>query len=115
MAKLAPTKSTDDYDPVETIKTLSDNIYRPDKFAEIFCAAAKKQKMIDDCLKEIVRDLLGRDHETKEHVKLIIEEYEKQNVRRMYKKIGFAFWSIFLLFLGSLFTFLGSLFSKWLT
>jgi hypothetical protein len=111
MAKLAPSKSTDDYDPLETIKTLSDNINRPDKFAEIFCAAAKKQKMIDDCLKEIMRDLLSHDHATKERVKLIIEDHEKQNLKFLYKKIGFTLWSLFLLCLGAI---LPTLFTKWL-
>ena len=103
MAKSMTPKSTDDYDPLETIKTLSDNLNQPDKFAEIFCSAAKKQKIIDDCLKGIVKNLLESDTETRNHITSIIAEHNKEDFTLWIKKIGIAIGSIILLFVGAIF------------
>ncbi len=103
MARLASTKSTDDYDPREAIKALSDNINQPDKFAETFCAAAKKQKIIDDCLKEIIKTLLDKDPETRENVKSIVKECNREDYNFALKKYAAAAGAIFLLFLGAVF------------
>jgi hypothetical protein len=103
MVKSTVPKSIDDYDPQELIKELSDNLNQPDKFAEIFCTAAKKQKIIDDCLKEIIKNLLDKDSETRGHIKSIIAEHNKEDLTLIFKKTGLVLGSIFLLFIGALF------------
>lgn len=67
----------DDFDPNEAIRKLSATIEQPDKFAEIFCTAAKTQKNIDTALKDLIKDLLQHDHVARNIIKSIIREVDK--------------------------------------
>jgi len=87
---------SDDFDPNEAIRKLSATIEQPDKFAEVFCTAAKTQKNIDTALKELIKDLLQHDHSARAIIKSIIREVDKEDWRHYAKKIGLVGWSIIL-------------------
>ncbi len=92
----------DDYEPRQAIQTLSDNLTQPDKFAEIFCNAAKSQKKIDGLLKDSIRDLLKNDTLTRDEIKSLINETNKANWKTILKGLWFAIWSIILIIITTL-------------
>ncbi|HDV5783368.1 TPA: hypothetical protein RJD83_000280 [Legionella pneumophila] len=92
----------EDFDPRGAIDSLRANLEQPDKFAELFCNAAAKQKSIDNVLKDIVRELLKHDKETVERIKTIQKEVNKDDWKTIIKKIGVSGWSILLLIIGAL-------------
>lgn len=81
---------SDDLSVSKSVKKISDIIEQPEKFAQIFCEAAEKQKSIDRVLCRIFKDLLTKDHETKEILKNAIKEVEKEDWRFVWKKFGLA-------------------------
>ncbi len=93
----APSSASDDYDPIQSIQELSANLTQPDRFAEIFCAAAKSQKKIDETLKEVIIGLLKKDMDTQEAIKVQVREVNKTDWKNFGGKAGFAIWSIFLI------------------
>lgn len=84
----------EDFDPNKAIRNLSANLEQPDKFAEIFCKAAKKQKDIDNILKDTIKNLLQHDNETRKMIKDMLREIEKEDWKKFLKKIGMAGWSL---------------------
>lgn len=104
MARSTVPKSTDDYVPQELLKELSANINQPDKFAEIFCAAAKKQKIIDDCLKENIKNVLATDIETRGNLKSIVESCINDDFRFLFKKIGAVVGAFIFILVGAIIT-----------
>jgi hypothetical protein len=84
------TPLTDDYDPKQSIQELSNNLMQPDKFADIFCYAAKTQKKIDDVIKENFQETLRKDNDTINAVKRIIQDCNKEDLMSLLKKIGFG-------------------------
>ncbi len=94
----------DDFDLMKSIEVLSAHINQPNKFADIFYAAAKTQKKIDDTLKECVLDLFKKDIDLINTVKQIIHDHDKASWRWLFKKIGFAAWSVLIIFITILAT-----------
>jgi hypothetical protein len=92
----------DDYDPRQLIQELSANLTQPDKFAEIFCTAAKTQKRIDEVLNERIRDLLKNDNDSKNAITLIIKDYDKEGWKFLGKKLALIIWSLLLIVIGVL-------------
>lgn len=80
----------EDYNPKALIAKLSASLEQPDKFAEIFCAAAKKQKDIDNVLKENIRSIIKDDNETRAQLKTLLREIEKEDLKLFLKKGGNA-------------------------
>jgi rubrerythrin len=85
---------TDDFNPKASFEKLQASIEQPDKFAKIFCDAAKTQKTIDDALKEVLRSLIKHDNDTRNSLKDILREVEKEELKSYLKKIGFGGWTI---------------------
>lgn len=94
----------DDFSPNQLIKSLSEKIEQPDKFAHVFCEAAKSQKTIDEVLKEIIRKLLKHDYETIEHLKALQRQVDREDWRYVVKKVGLTGWSIIMVILGAIIT-----------
>jgi ferritin len=86
--------SEEDFNPDQTIKRIDRTLNQPDKFAELFCNAAKTQRIIDAALKEIVSELIKKDSDTKEHLKSLVREVEKEDFRAFLRKVGFAGWTL---------------------
>lgn len=87
---MAATDQGEDYDPRAAITKLSANLEQPDKFAEIFCAAAKKQKDIDNILKENIRDIIKNDSPSRAQLKGLLREIEQEDLKFFLKKGGSA-------------------------
>ncbi len=85
MAPKSP-KTQDNYATEEQFKIVNDKLDQPHKFAEIFCEAAKSQKMVDETLKIIIRNLIKSDNESIELIKSMIREVEKEDWRLIIKK-----------------------------
>lgn len=97
----------DDFDPKQAYTKISASLEQPDKFAEIFCAAAKTQKSIDTILKNNVRELLQHDNETRSEIKGMLREIEKEDWKRVVKKIGFSGWTIIVAATSAIVTLIG--------
>lgn len=96
--------ANDDFDIKNMVLNLSANLEQPDKFAEIFCKAAEKQKSIDAVLKNIVREVLKYDNDTLEHIKIVQRQVNNEDWRSFIKRIGIAGWSISMLVIGAIIT-----------
>jgi catalase (peroxidase I) len=94
--------SSDDFNIQDTLLNLSANFEQPDKFAEIFCNAAKKQKSIDSTLKDIVRELLKHDKDTVDHLKSVQRQVNKEDLKNLARQIGATGWSVIMLVLGGI-------------
>ena len=94
----------DDFDPKGAIAKLSANFEQPDKFAEIFCTAAKTQKIIDNTLKETVRSLIQHDNETRKSIKEQLREIEAEEWRFYLRKGGAAILVFISLATGAILT-----------
>ncbi len=100
---------SNDFDPDHMFKSIQENVDKlssdlrqPDKFAQIFCEAAKSQKSIDAALKAVLIDLLQKDSEAQEVVTSLIEKADRNFVRLLNGKIGWAIGTITLLFVEAL-------------
>lgn len=102
MAAIDPTD--EDYEPKTAIRRLSASLDQPDKFAEIFCSAAKSQKNIDATLKDVMRDLLKSDKDTRDFVKDLLREVEHEDWRLFVKKFGGLLWALLLIAFGAILT-----------
>lgn len=92
----------DDFDPKQAIAALLANLEQPDKFAHLFCEAAKKQKAIDDVLKENIRALIKHDIEVINSIKYLQRQVDKEDWKFFLKKMGTSSWAILLLMLGAM-------------
>jgi hypothetical protein len=81
-------------DVVEDVANLKSDLRQPDKFASIFCEAAKTQKSIDSALKDLVTNLLKNDVAVKESVQNIVEDVDRRYGRLLLGKAGWAIWAI---------------------
>ena len=95
---------SDDFDPKQSYIKLSASLEQPDKFAEIFCSAAKKQKSIDNVLKENIIELLQKDNEARNQIKSLLREIEKEDWRAFIKKGGSFILPLIYLVAGALLT-----------
>ncbi len=91
----------DDFDPKQAISELSASIQQPDRFAQIFCEAAKKQKAIDEVLKETFRNLIKNDPDTQNIIKGFIREVEKEDFKSWIKRVGRGLSYLFALIAGA--------------
>ena len=91
---------------IERLDNLSSDLKQPDKFAQIFCEAAKTQKSIDYVLKEAIVDLLAKNSEAQEAVTSIVEKVDRNYQRVLSGKVGIAIWSIILLILPPVLSYL---------
>ena len=96
------TELNDDYNPRKSIEKLTANLEQPDKFAEIFCQAAGKQKAIDEVLQKVIKSLIEKDHSTREMLKVLLREVDREDLRNYVRKIGTPVWTIILLALGAI-------------
>ena len=87
---------------VNGMDKLTANFEQPHKFAEIFCKAAKQQKSIDIVLKSSIKNLLQHDKESRDSIKDVLREIEKEDLWIVLKKLGFFGWSILVLIFGIL-------------
>jgi hypothetical protein len=92
----------DDYNPQKAIEKLAANLEQPNKFATIFCEAAKTQKTMDDVLKSIMKNLIQHDKDARSFIKDILKEFEKENLWASLKNFGFAIWSLLTLTIGGI-------------
>lgn len=95
------TQPDDNFDAKAAVKEVSDKIEQPQKFAEVFCAAADTQKSIDECVKKMLRSLIENDPALRESFRKLIRDVDKEDWRYLVKKIGAAGWSIIMLILGA--------------
>lgn len=84
-------------DVVEDVANLKSDLRQPDKFAQIFCEAAKSQKNIDSTLKNVLIDILQKDEDAKKSIKSIVESVDRSYWRMFVGKLGFAVWTIIVL------------------
>ncbi|MEI8295358.1 MAG: hypothetical protein WCG04_02400 [Alphaproteobacteria bacterium] len=69
------------------VAEISANIEQPDKFAEIFCKAAKTQKSIDLTLRDILVELIAKDAATKESISLLVQQIDRNNWKILTNKV----------------------------
>lgn len=100
----------EDYNPDVALKRLSASLEQPDKFAEIFCSAAKKQKEIDNILKDNIRELIKYDSTMREQVKGLLREIEQEDFKYFLKRGGSLLGTFVSMVLGSVITLLISKF-----
>lgn len=94
----------DDFNPRSAIEKVSASLEQPDKFAEIFCNAAKKQKSIDNTLRAIMIDLLKNDQEARVQVKALLREVEKEDWRAFVRKGAGLLWTMLSIIFGIIIT-----------
>jgi len=75
---------------------------RGEEFAKLFCQVAKDYTSIKDLFIEMMRGLLESDKDARKSLKKIIREVEKEDIWIWGKKIGFAAWTILILFVGAI-------------
>lgn len=97
------TNNGDDYNPQDAIAELSASLQQPDRFAQIFCEAAKKQKSIDEVLRDIIKNLLKNDSDTQQCLKNLIRDIDKEDWTNFLKKIGLLGWGGITFITGSIF------------
>lgn len=69
---------SDNYTPEQQLVRVAATIDQPDKFAKVFCEAAKTQKSIDESLKIVVKSLIQHDKETRDFIKIYYEKWKKK-------------------------------------
>lgn len=84
-------------DIVEDVAKLTSDIRQPDKFAQIFCEAAKTQKSIDCTLREVVVSLLQKDSGVQQTVTSLVEQVDRSYQRILLGRASFAVWTITIL------------------
>lgn len=94
----------DNFNLAQAVDLIAANLHQPDRFSQIFCEAAKKQKDIDNILKENIRFLLQHDNETRTSIKAMIREVEKEDFRFLLKKGLFAVYGVSMLLIGAIIT-----------
>lgn len=92
----------DDFDPKDAFTKLAANFDQPDKFANIFCQAIKTQKPIDEAIKNVIKSLIQHDKESRDFIKGIIKELEKENIWIFLKKFGFLSWTLLVAVLSAI-------------
>ena len=92
----------DNYTPEQQMVRVAATIDQPDKFAKVFCEAAKSQKTIDDALKTVVKSLVQHDKETRDFIKSIQRELEKEDWWLVLKKFGLLGWTLIVAILGAI-------------
>ena len=82
----------DGYDASAILQETKDKLDRPDKFAEIFCQAAKSQVKIKECLSKIIRELVTKDTSVNQHLNNTFKDIIKKDTKAFYtmlwKKLG---------------------------
>lgn len=78
----------------ENVNKLSNDIRQPDKFAQIFCEAAKTQKNIDYILKEVIVDLLSKNSEAQQAITSIVAKVDRDYTRAFSGKVAWGIWTI---------------------
>ena len=82
---------------LEDVAKLSSDIRQPDKFAQIFCEAAKTQKSIDYAMRDVIVDLLGKDASVQKMVTSIVENLDRNYGRILLGKVGWGIWTIMIM------------------
>lgn len=93
---------TFDADAQLKLQTAHEAVERPDKFAELFCKAAKTQTAIKDILWDELRKLLASDQAARESLKGIIREVEKEDWKFLGKKFFIGIWTLVVIVLTSI-------------
>lgn len=82
----------DNYDTSALLKETKDKLDRPDKFAEIFCQAAKSQVKIKEHLSKLIREQITKDTAVNDHLNNTFRKIIKNDTRAFYtmlwKKLG---------------------------
>lgn len=82
----------DNYDSSAILQETRDKLDRPDKFAEIFCQAAKSQVKIKEYLGKLIREQITKDTAVNQHLinsfKRIIKDDTKAFYVALWKKLG---------------------------
>ena len=81
----------DDFDPQKAIADLK----QPTQFAELFCEAAKTQKIVDNILKDIVITVIKDNKDVAVRIKELMLQIEKENWKIKYSKFLWGFSVIF--------------------
>lgn len=81
------------------------------KFADTF-NEEKTQKLIQDSINKLILKAMACDHDTRNKVKELIREVDKEDWWNFIKKGGWAIWSIVSACLGAVATLLISNFNK---
>lgn len=94
--------STDNFDPKAAIKEVSDSLIQSDKFSTYFVNACKKSKDMDKALRNIIKDLIEKDTETRGIISGMIRKIEKEDWRYFVKKVSIVGWTVIIFILSSL-------------
>ncbi len=97
----------DEFDPRAAIEEINVTLKQPNEFAKVFCHAASIDKSIDLILKHIIRDLINKDIDTREYLK-ILKEVQTEDWKSFLKTFGFGLWNLFYLLFGALVTYIFS-------
>lgn len=79
------TNNNEDFDTLNILKKLDENINQPDKFAEVFCNAASKQLQIRDTLKTIILELAKTNTDFRDELKKICSEILVGSIKNVLK------------------------------
>lgn len=82
-----------------------DLLDRPEKFAKLFCDVAKNQVTVQTLLKEMIREALRGDTESREALMKLIRQAMKEDwrtwARSAWGKVGLAAWTVVTLAIGA--------------
>ena len=81
---------------------LSSDLRQPDKFAQIFCEAAKTQKSIDCALKDVIVELLAKNSEAQQAITAIVESVDRNYTRVLSGKVAWGIWTITIIAIESI-------------
>lgn len=77
----------DNYDTEAILKETKDKLERPDKFADIFCQAAKSQVKIKDCLGKIIREMITKDTQVNQHLNNAFKDIIVKDTKIFYSNL----------------------------
>lgn len=102
----------DNFDPAVEFKATLDKIERPDKFAEVFCTAAKSQVSIKEVLADLVKDNFINNKEVRDSIKMLVKDVVKEDKAFFFKMTWEKVKYLFNLLLGAVIALLGAWASK---
>jgi hypothetical protein len=89
-------------DIAENVAQLSSDLRQPDKFAQIFCEAAKTQKVIDSAIRDVIVNVLQKDTDTQQAIFSIVDKADRTYARLLMGRMGFVIWTIAIIFIEAL-------------
>ena len=77
----------DNYDVDAILQETKDKLERPDKFADIFCEAAKSQIKINKTIVKIIKETVSKDVELNNHFNSMFVNIVKKDTKQFFSSL----------------------------